>query len=181
MKTIIAVDPGKFGGIAILEKDITGVISSIDVYSMPLLLNKELDIFLFQRLLQSTEPQNTEIYLEDVHAIFGSSAKSTFNFGYICGQINTICCLHTSVVLVTPKVWQKEIWINEDIVGSPTKRTYKKSGLPIMKIDTKLTSFNAVLRLFPNVQIPLTPKSKKPHDGIIDALCIAEYGRRQNK
>jgi hypothetical protein len=176
MKTYIGIDPGLRGGIAILDKE-------IKVYPMPF-INNELDIFVFKDILLSTRlgVYTTQIFLEDVHAIFGASAKSTFNFGYICGQINTICCQTGCMVqLVQPKVWQKEVWINEDIVANPTGKFYKKSKLPITKIDTKKTSYNAVKRIFPNVAIPMTPKSKVPHDGIVDALCIVEYGRRQNK
>jgi hypothetical protein len=177
LKTIIAVDPGKNGAVAIMTEQ------STFAYPLPLVSN-ELDIFRFKDILVSVRLgiNTMQIILEDVHAIFGASAKSTFNFGYICGQINTICCeTGCPVLLVQPKVWQKEIWIEEDIVGIPTKRKYKKSGLPIFKTDTKKTSFNAVKRIFPLINIPTTPKSKVPHDGIVDALLLAEFGRRKYK
>jgi hypothetical protein len=179
MKTIIGIDPGLKGGIAILRES-----KQPQIEPIPLTDNKkEIDIFYLASILESTDAfrDTTEIYLEDVHAIFGASAKSTFNFGYVCGQINTVCCQFASTILVQPKVWQKAVWINKDIVTNPTGRFYKKSKLPITKIDTKKTSYNAVKRIFPNVVIPITPRSKVPHDGVIDSLLIAEFGRRQNK
>lgn len=178
MKTICGIDPGKNGAIAIL----TGTLNYI--YPMPIIQGTgELDIFYFEKLLRTGNRNSQEItiFLEDVHAIFSASAKSTFNFGFICGQINTVCRQFATTVLIQPKVWQKEVWIEEDIVGIPTKRKYKKSGLPIFKTDTKKTSFNAVKRIFPLINIPTTPKSHIPHDGLVDSLLIAEYGRRTYK
>lgn len=176
MKVWCGVDPGLKGAITILREG-----QQPEIHTMPLNLKGKIDIFYFMSILEKLDKENTVIYLEDVHAIFGVCAKATFNFGYIYGQINTICCQHAPVILVQPKQWQKEIWINQDIEGKPTGRFYKKSKLPITKIDTKKTSYNAVKRIFPNVEIPMTPRSHVPHDGIVDALLIAEFGRRMNK
>lgn len=177
MKVWCGVDPGLKGGIAILKN------KEVHTFPMPLDIHKELNTEQLARIMFLNDEEEITIIVEDVHSIFGASAKSNFKFGWICGQINSLVYsgFADNVIYVQPKVWQKEIWINEDIVGSPTKRIYKKSGLPIMKIDTKKTSYNAVKRIFPNVNIPMTPKSKVPHDGICDSLLIAEYGRRMNK
>lgn len=34
-------------------------------------------------------------------------------------------------------------------------------------------------RLFPGVDLKLNPTDRKPHDGMVDALLIAEHGYRQ--
>ena len=47
------------------------------------------------------------------------------------------------------------------------------------KTDTKRASAIAAIRYQPSVDWRATPRCKKPHDGLTDAFCIAEYGRRQ--
>lgn len=171
MKTIIGIDPGKFGGIAIL----TGTLNQI--YPMPLKDN-QFDINTFLDILNPYY-KDCGIVVEDVHAIFGASAKSTFNFGYICGQINaSIITSLGEFIYIQPKVWQKEIWIEEDRIVIPKEQRYKNKIITVFKTDTKKTSFNACKRIFPLINVPTTPKSKVPHDGIVDALLLSEYGRR---
>lgn len=43
--------------------------------------------------------------------------------------------------------------------------------------DTKKASIIAAQRLFPMVNLLLTPRSRVPSDGLADAVMIAEYGR----
>ena len=175
-KVYIGIDPGTKGGIAIL----TGVLNHI--HPMPIWEGKIDTEKLARLLFENNGGEDVVIIVEDVHAIFGASAKSTFNFGWICAQIHEVVYSGftevSNVHYIQPKVWQKEVWIESDIVREPTKRVAKKTGLLIQKIDTKKTSFNACKRIFPLINVPTTPKSKVPHDGIIDALLIAEYGRR---
>ena len=42
----------------------------------------------------------------------------------------------------------------------------------------KNTSIDLCKRLFPDINLLATPRSRKPHDGMAEALLIAEYGRR---
>ena len=42
---------------------------------------------------------------------------------------------------------------------------------------SSLTSLIAAKRLFPNVNFTATERSKKDHDGAIDACLIARYGQ----
>ncbi len=44
--------------------------------------------------------------------------------------------------------------------------------------DTKTKSILAASRLFPRVDLRRTARSKVAHDGLTDALLIAEFGRR---
>ena len=41
--------------------------------------------------------------------------------------------------------------------------------------DTKAESILFCKRKFPNVDLTPTERSKKPHDGLSDALCMAYY------
>ncbi len=74
--------------------------------------------------------------VEDVHAIFGTSAKSNFNFGYNTGVVNTVAmAAGVSVEKVTPKKWQKHVGvkakgklIKKDVAGI-CDRLYPKAGI----------------------------------------------------
>ena len=49
--------------------------------------------------------------MEEIHAIFGSSAKSTFSFGEIFGKLQGIIVANKiSLHFVQPKIWQKQMW-----------------------------------------------------------------------
>lgn len=110
--------------------------------------------------------------IEDVHAVFGSSAKGTFNFGYSKGVlVGLLIALQIPYVLVPPKEWQVGVWVNADKEWENKERK---------KVNTKATSLNAARRLFPTVDLRRTEKCKKPHDGKVDALLMAEYARRKN-
>src|SRR5690606_29666493 len=120
------------------------------------------------------------VCIESVHSIFGSSSKSNFSFGYIVGALDTIIIsLSMPYTKVQPKEWQKDIWLTSEIEREPSK-TDKNGKVKQGKVLTKLTSLKAVKRLFPNVDLRATDKSKIPHDGLVDALLIAEYCRRKN-
>jgi hypothetical protein len=98
--------------------------------------------------------------LEEVHSLYGMSAKSNFSFGSAVGRIQTILNIsHTGWDLVQPKVWQKEVGIKFPPKSKPAQRK-------------KITAA-AVNRLFPGADI-YGPKGGLI-DGKADALMIAHY------
>lgn len=110
--------------------------------------------------------------MEEVHAILGSSAKSTFAFGMANGVlIGIMTGLGIPYHLVQPKAWQGEVWVNND-------KVYKPVG-GRRRVDTKRTSLNAGRRLFPQVDFRRTARCKDDDDNKCDALLICEYGRRK--
>ena len=140
----IGVDPGKNGGIAIIDSD--GVIA------FP---------FSEERLLIELDGIAQEYecicYLEHVHAMPKQGVSSTFNFGMNFGFIQGVLrAYEIPYELVTPQKWKKEFSCTSD----------------------KNTSIEVCKRLFPNVNLKATERCKKDHDGIAEALLIAEYGRR---
>jgi hypothetical protein len=48
-----------------------------------------------------------------------------------------------------------------------------------MKFDTKAAALNQANQLWPDNDWTATKRSRKPHDGMIDAALIAEAGRRK--
>jgi len=96
------------------------------------------------------------IMIEDVHSIYGTSAKSNFNFGYNVGTVNTIAqCTGLSVDRITPKKWQSAVGV-------------KKKG---KLIKTEVATICE--RLYPTVNIRGARGGLL--DGLSDALMIAHY------
>lgn len=164
MKLSAAIDVGKDGAIVMLEnKDI--VLKLV----IPTIGN-QIDLSEIRNILSTYKGNNIHIVIEDVHAIFGASAKATFNFGWSLGILEGLLSgIGIAYTKVAPKVWQKEMW-----QGVPTiYKTGKKT------VDTKATSLLAAKRLFPNVDLRKSERAEKAHDGIVDALLMAEYCRRK--
>lgn len=107
--------------------------------------------------------------IEDVHAIFGSSAKSTFAFGQIKGFLLGLLTAHRIPYhLIPPKQWQKEMWSHADKVTA--------NG----RTDTKKTSICAALRIFPEIDFRKSERCKNLDDNKVDATLMSEYARRKN-
>ncbi len=117
--------------------------------------------------------------IEDLHSIFGSSAKSNFQFGVNNGLvIGLLQTIEFSYTKVQAKKWQKEMWEGVRPVEVLVKGKVNKDGSPKYKIDTKATSLLAAKRLFPKESFLATERSKVPHDGIVDACLIGLYCTR---
>ena len=119
--------------------------------------------------------------MEEVHAIFGSSAKATFSFGEIFGLLKgIIIASELPYNLVQPKTWQKDIWSNADVVHEYKKVAKNGEVVTRIVINTKATSIIAARRIFPNTDLRKTPRSKNADDNKVDSLLIAEFARRHN-
>jgi len=121
--------------------------------------------------------------IEDLHSVFGSSAASNFTFGknngLIIGMLQVIEIPYTKVA---PKKWQKQMWegirpVEKSVIKKGVHQKNKKDELKY-KIDTKETSLIAAKRLFPKETFLATERSKVAHDGIVDAVLIATYCKR---
>lgn len=129
--------------------------------------------------LNEDEEFNMHAVIEDLHSVYGSSAKSNFEFGKNNGLI--IGMLQVAEIPFTkigPKKWQKEMWQGIRPVEVLVKGKVNKDGSPKKKVDTKATSLIAAKRLFPKETFLATERSKVPHNGIVDAVLIAEFCRR---
>lgn len=95
--------------------------------------------------------------LERVFSMKDQGVKSMFsfgqNFGWIMGALEAFGIRYE---LVLPKTWKKEFGI---------------SG--------KNESIDVCRRLFPDVSLRRTERCRKEHDGMAEALLMAEYARRR--
>lgn len=161
----IGIDIGAKGGIVGLDEvgDILFMYripkknGSVDFPELAELINSLMDI-----------DDRGVICIEDIHSIYGMSAKSNFSFGFIKG-FKVACCMMSTYRFeqVAPKIWQKEIWEEDDIVRNGRKK------------DTKATSLNAAKRIFPDQTFVPTKRHRVPHDGLVDSALIAEYAKRK--
>ena len=167
-KVYIGIDVGKKGGIAVKSPRQ----SELMLMTIPRIKDK-VDLRALVELFEDILMEGDEfmVAIEDVHSLFGMSAKSNFSFGEIKGiKIGILNALGFPYELVPPKTWQKEIWTSADMVYKTGK-----------KVDTKATALVAAKRLFPNESFLATSRSSVPHDGLVDAALILEYCERKFK
>lgn len=169
----IGIDVGSKGFITLN----TG--SDLHYYSI-----EENDAYQLSNILRDIKEKHPNVIcaMEEVHAIFGSSAKSTFAFGEINGILKgLLMAMKIPYHLVQPKTWQKEMWDNKDLVIS-YKNVVKKDGSVTTKkeVNTKQTSINAAKRIFPNEDFRKNVRCKNIDDNKVDSLLICEYARRKN-
>lgn len=124
---------------------------------------------------------NLVCVIEDVHSIYGSAAKATFNFGFNKGYlVGLLAANKIPYVLVQPKTWQKEMWLNSDMVVNYKRVTIKGKEVTKKEVDTKNTSINAAKRLFPHIDFRKSEICKNLDDNKVDATLMSEYARRKN-
>ena len=172
-KMYVGLDIGKKGYIATQGGDKINHFFSFADHDMK-------DTFDYLKALKLTSEGNLVCVFEDVKAIFGAGANNTFECGFQKGYIGGyLIALGIPYEAVLPRVWQKEIWTNADMVYKPTNRKLK-DGRFAKQVDTKPTSINAAKRLFPDIDFRRTSKCKNIDDNMCDAMLIAEYARRKN-
>ena len=153
---VFGVDPGKSGGIALIED---GKV----VYAMAMPISgDEIDLSLISHVVEGFPLGNSCVYIEKVHSMPGQGVASMFSFGFSTGVIHGIfAALCVPRYLVAPQTWKS-------FLLKDTKKD-KDAAIAYCK------------RSFPSESLLATERSKKPHDGIADALCIAQYGYLKHK
>lgn len=170
-KLWVGIDPGKAGGIvAITEREIVGK------WVMPL-LGTDVDAQGLWDILDGLKKDyDLTLILEEVHSLHKMAAATNFSMGHTLGLIlGIVISSKIRLIRVQPKAWQKATWITSEIEYLPKKPDQAKPS-----INTKLTSMKAAHRLFPNEDFRKSIKATNPHDGLCDAVLMAEYGRQNN-
>lgn len=171
-KVYLGIDPGKSGAIVAIDEK--GNILSKDV--IPLIGTDVDPKGIFDLVNQYKGKYNAVVILEEVHSLHKMAANTNFSMGHTLGIIlGIVVASQLKLIRVQPKTWQKETWITSEIEYLPKKEDQLKPS-----INTKLTSMKAAHRLFPTADFRKNGRSKNDHDGICDAILLAEYGRRKN-
>jgi crossover junction endodeoxyribonuclease RuvC len=144
----IGIDPGKKGGIAAVRSD-----GELLAYR-PMGEARDLAAFLMGRNI-------VRCYVERCQAMPSQGVKSMFTYGVGYGKILSVLEVLNGGIsfdTVPPQTWQKKV-----IPGT-------KKG------ETKKAALVKARQLFPQEQFVLEG-CRTAHDGIVDAVLIAEYGR----
>lgn len=164
-----AFDVGKDGALVVFEGD------TIIYKIVTPKIGDQIDLRKIKEILSTLDLKNIHIVIEDVHAIFGSSAKATFNFGWSLGILEGLLTMaQIPYTKVAPKDWQREMWQGVKPIYKPQKTEGQRKI-----VDTKATSLLAAQRLFPTIDFRKSERADKPHDGIVDAILMADYCRRK--
>lgn len=102
-------------------------------------------------------PQQVRVCVEHVGAMPGQGVTSMFHFGENFGFIQGLLTANKlPYELVRPQKWKRAFGISD-----------KNESIAVCK------------RLFPEVDLRRTEKCRKEHDGMAEALLMAEYARRR--
>jgi len=165
-KKVIAVDPGAAGAIAILENNDQGQMI-LTLHKMPLDPAGQVDPKALWRILYDHLGAVALVH-EDVHSIFGASAKTNFQFGRNSGiSYAVLSLMRAPIEMVQPKKWQK-------VVHARLPAAFVSQAKQD-KAKAKSLSLAAAQTIFPNESFLASKQSKVPHDGLVDAACIAYY------
>lgn len=155
----VGIDPGLKGGVVCMRHDL------IECWKTPTVGTgkgaKRIydEIGMKRLLLEVADP--VVFYIEKQQPFPGMSAPSNFStgqgYGIWCGMLRALGRPH---VIVPAKTWQKDMHKGLDKAW-----------------DVKARTLYAVSRRFPDAPIPVGPRNGKPHEGIVDALGIAWYGK----
>lgn len=152
---ILGIDPGLNGGIASLDFE-----KGLKLFLTPTIGGRDYDIQAIKTILLQEQPNF--VLIETQIALPGQGLSSTLQtgkgFGILLGLLAGMEIPHQ---VIGAKQWQIKMFTGV-------------SG----KLETKEKSEIIAKRLFPKADFRRSERAFKAHDGLTDAACIAEYGRR---
>lgn len=159
MKLYAGIDPGLKGAWAILRGD-----GAIHRYGpMPLIQEGQRQqavdsLLLYHELSAEGQAAPTMSIIEKVGPVQGSSLKGCWTFARMFeALISVYRVTEMRFSTVTPQEWKKEVLVGTD----------KSKAAAIAWCDQRWGFATCYF-----------PGEKNPSDGLADALCMAEYGRR---
>lgn len=155
----LGIDPGQTGAFVLMDE--SGSVLQVSV--MPLGPDGQPDYMGIKGILKWYCRDSAMVYLERAMAMaMGSTHALTYGMGFAAIKI-ALLELGAPYTMVEPGKWQKIIFEGID-----------------QRFKPKVRALIAIDRLFPEEKskIPVSPRAKKLHEGVVDALLIAEYGRR---
>lgn len=123
-----------------------------------MVLTVPFDEVVYKEALESIGKKRAVCCLERVGAMPGQGVNSMFNFGMNYGFIRGL--LEANEIpyqVVRPQDWKKEFGVTKD----------------------KNTSIEVCKRLFPQVSLLATERSRKENDGLAEAILMACYAKRR--
>jgi hypothetical protein len=159
VRRVLGIDPGLNGAFCILTIHSDGVREPV-FHPFPKINGNEIDFDKLRYFFSCF--QDCFAVIEKVHAMPGQGVSSMFRFGRVFGALqSSLNMFQLDYIEVTPQAWQKELHEGID-----------------RELDPKARSLIAAKKLYPDANLLATARSRVPHDGFVDALLLAEYGRR---
>jgi hypothetical protein len=178
--TVVGIDPGLDGGLAIVQfggplcrgqppaDRVTVVAMPTRKYGRGRKASTRRDVWSegIQEVLADYSLDTYElVVIEAVHAMPKQGLASTFNFGrgvgILLGTLATL--LPCPIIEVEPSVWKKSILGGKRGVG---------------KLQQKQAAIRYVQANYPDLNLLKSARSRKPHDGMADAVCLMDYAYR---
>ena len=160
MTTILGIDPGANGAIAVISDSyidcapIPRAGKAIDWAELAILIDEF-------RVAANRNDLRAVAYVEKVHAMPKQGVSSSFTFGVNVGGIHGVLgALDIPMALTTPQCWKKRV------LAGTTK--------------DKAAAIAWCRQRYPSISLLATPRSRTPHDGMAEAMCIAHYGTLQH-
>lgn len=114
-------------------------------------------------------------YLEKVHSMPRDGKPAIFSFGWVASAMAHFLHMHEiPITFVRPQDWQVLIATDKSEVRQ--EPTFEESKRKVVEQEAALRYLK---RLFPTVNLLATDRSRVPHSGLVDSMCIALYGHQQ--
>ena len=162
----VGVDPGRSGAMAMIEERYCGALDPrVEAWPTMMLNPKLYDLQGIANWFSDWKPRIALVSVEMLHPMPAKFRGGAANFGRgeSRGWFWMLTALGIPFLPVGPQTWQR-------VMHQGAKGT-----------DTKARSIETALRLFPGVSLCESDRSKKYSDGLADAVCLAEYGRRTTR
>ena len=162
---ILGIDVGLDGGLAVLDGANAPLPAVMPTTGTE---RRQIDEAALRAWLEDVQLQARQrgqpltAYVESVSAMPKQGVASMFSFGCGYGLVRGILCgLRIPYRLVKPQEWQRVVLTGLD------------------RRDPKAAAYLFASRAWPSVDFRATARCRVPHQGLVDALCVAEFGRRQ--
>lgn len=147
----IGIDPGKRGGYAIIDEHAAHVFQWDDIKFVD-------SMKIVTMMYEGDKPAKAIAAVEKVGAFSGQGVKSMFSFGHSLGFIEGVLSgLGIPYQLIPPVTW---------------KRSFSLIG------KDKKASIETCQKLFPELNLMATEKSRVPSDGMAESALLALYAKR---
>jgi hypothetical protein len=162
----VGVDPGRSGAMALVDGD------RAEAWPTPMLDAKTYDLAAMSDWFRSWRGRIACVTVEKLSALppmiarkggesaFSGGSAANFGRGESRGWFWMLAALRIPHIGVAPQTWQRVM--HQGANGE----------------TTKARSIAAVQALFPGVSLLESDRSRKHHDGMAEAILIADYGRR---
>lgn len=160
----IGIDPGLDGGIASIEPKNRVSLEKIILHKTPVIGGRDYDIQAMRSILNEYQVIESDMFatIENQISMPGQGLTSTLQTGKGFGiWLGLLAGMSVSYQVVSARQWQSKLFTGV-------------SG----KLDTKEKSEVIAKRLFPKADFRKSDRAHVANDGLTDAACIAEYGRR---